>query len=180
MGSKKIDLLTSDSVFSHRRVDRGTLLLIDRMEVEKGSLVLDLGCGYGALAVCASMRGALAAAVDINPRAVWLARENLRRHARWPWLAAWGDMYGPFAPGAFHSILCNPPIRAGRRTVGEIIARGPKYLRNGGSLQLVARTRMGAKTLSSLMRDSFGNVEEAGKGSGYRVLVGRRRGGRVD
>lgn len=155
-------------------------MLIELMDVRKDSVVLDLGCGYGALAVSASLKQALVAAVDINPRAVWLTRENLRRHARRPWLVSWGNMYGPFASGSFDTILCNPPIRAGRRTVGEIIARGPKYLRNGGSLQLVARTRMGAKTLSSLMADSFGNVEEAGKGSGYRVLVSRRRGGRVD
>ena len=180
MGSIEIDLLVSSMVFSRSRVDKGTLLLIDTMSVAPGDLVLDLGCGYGPLAVCASLRGAVVAGVDINPRAVWLTRENLRRHARGSWMVVWGDLYHPFAPGTFESIICNPPIRAGRGTVAEVICQGRKYLRKGGSLQIVARTRMGAKTLSSLMGDSFGNVEEAGKRSGYRVLVSRRRGGRVD
>ncbi len=176
---REIDLLTSDHVFSYRKVDKGSLLLIDEMETPHGGLVLDLGCGYGPLAVCASLRGARVAGVDVNRRAVWLAARNLDAHAVTTWLVTWGDLYAPFSVG-FDAILCNPPIRAGRKTVSRIIELAPKYLRDGGSLQLVARTKMGAKTLSSLMENSFGNVEEIARRSGYRVLLSRRRGGRVD
>ena len=177
---REIELVTSDRVFSYRRVDKGTLLLIDEMELPEGGLVLDLGCGYGALMVCASISGSRVVGVDVNARAVWLAGENLRRHAAGEWLVMRGDLYSPFARHVFDSVVSNPPIRAGREVVARIIGLAPKYLRNGGSLQIVARTRMGAKPLSSLMRESFGNVLEVGKRSGYRVLLSRRRGGRVD
>ena len=176
---RKLDLLTSPGVFSYSMVDKGTLLLIDEMRIPDGGLVLDLGCGYGAMAVCASQGGARVVGVDVNERAAWLASMNLRRHARGSWLVVVGDLYSPFA-GRFDSILCNPPIRAGRGIVADIIQLARKYLRDEGSLQLVARTRMGARTLSSLMQESFGNLEEIGRRSGYRVLLSRRRGGRVD
>jgi len=175
----KLDLLTSPGVFSYDAVDKGTLLLIDEMRVPDRGLVLDLGCGYGAMAVCASQRGATVVGVDVNERAAWLASMNLRRHATGPWLVVVGDLYSPFA-SRFDAILCNPPIRAGREIVAEIIRLARKYLRDEGSLQLVARTRMGARALSSLMQQSFGNLEEIGRRSGYRVLLSRRRGGRVD
>ncbi len=176
---RKLDLLTSPGVFSYDAVDKGTLLLIDEMRVPDRGLVLDLGCGYGAMAVCASQRGATVVGVDVNERAAWLASMNLRRHATGPWLVVVGDLYSPFA-SRFDAILCNPPIRAGREIVAEIIRLARKYLRDEGSLQLVARTRMGARALSSLMQQSFGNLEEIGRRSGYRVLLSRRRGGRVD
>ncbi len=176
---REYKLATSDHVFSYRRIDTGTLLLIDEMRVPREGIVLDLGCGYGVLALSASLRGAWVVGVDINKRAVWLASENLRKHAVTPWLVALGDLYSPFR-ASFDAIVCNPPIRAGRDTVSRIIQRAPKYLRNGGSLQLVARTKMGARSLFSLMHDTFGNAEEVGKRSGYRVLLSERRGGRVD
>jgi len=174
-----LELLTSPGVFSYRRLDTGTRLLIESMEVAKGELVLDLGCGYGPIAVAASLRGAIVAAVDVNYWATCLAARNLERYATAPWLVVWGNLYAPFN-ARFDAILCNPPIRAGRSTVQAVVEESAKYLRDGGSLVLVARTRMGAKTLSSLMARVFGEVEEVSKKSGYRVLRSRCRGGRVD
>jgi len=179
VADRELELVTSDNVFSYRRVDRGTLVLIEEMDIPRGGRVLDLGCGYGPLSVSASLRGASVAAVDVNQRAIWLARTNLSRHANTPWVVVRGDLYGPFN-FEFDTIICNPPIRSGRDTVLRIIREGQQYLRDGGSLQLVARTRMGAKTLASIMEEEYGNVEVAGRKSGYRVLLSRRRGGRVD
>jgi len=179
LGGRDVKLATSKQVFSYKRVDRGTEILIEKMDVTEGNMLLDLGCGYGPLSVSASLRGAKVAAVDINPRSVWLTRYNMVALAEEPWIAVHGDLYGPFNC-EFDSIVCNPPIRSGRKTIRRIIQGGQQYLRDGGSLQLVARTRMGAKTLASIMEEIYGNVEVVGKGSGYRVLLSRRRGGRVD
>ena len=176
---RTLDLATADHVFSFRKVDRGTLILIEEMEVPSGGRVLDLGCGYGPLSVCASLRGGCVAAVDVNKRAVWLARFNMLRYAETPWIVVHGNLYNPFECG-FDAVVCNPPIRSGRSTIARIIKDGQQYLRDGGSLQLVARTRMGAKTLASIMESTYGNVEVVGRRSGYRVLLSRRRGGRVD
>ncbi len=176
---KTIDLLTSPGVFSYGKVDRGTIVLIDNMEVPDDGWVLDMGCGYGPLSVCASIKGSNVVGIEVNPRAAWLARKNMARHAKGSWIIILGDLYGPVR-SRFESIVCNPPIRAGRGVVARIIQEAGKYLREDGSLQIVARTKMGAKTLSGLMRSSLGNVQEVEKESGYRVLLSRCRGGRVD
>ena len=174
-----LDLLTAPGVFSYKRLDLGTSLLIQSLDVDSGDLVLDLGCGYGAVAVACSLRGAKVVGVDVNSWATWLARKNLERYARAPWMVVLGDLFGPFK-GKFDVVVSNPPIRAGRSTVRSIVQGSAKYLREGGRLSLVVRTRMGARTLSSLMARVFGGVEEVSKKSGYRVLRSQRRGGRED
>ncbi len=178
-GDWKLDLLTSPRVFSYRSVDKGTMLLIDNMKVSKGEWVLDIGCGYGPISVCAAVQGANVVGIDVNPRAAWLASRNLGSHSPGTWLVVVGNLYDPLDT-RFNHILCNPPIRAGRETVAGIIERAPKYLRKDGSLLIVAKTNLGAKPLSSLMESKFGNVREVDKKSGYRVFLSRCRGGRVD
>ena len=41
------DFHTLDSLFSYKQVDIGTQQMIEHIELQSGSKVLDLGCGYG-------------------------------------------------------------------------------------------------------------------------------------
>ena len=42
---------TTWGLFSPKAVDAGTYLLIDYLEIDEGSICLDLGCGYGAIGI---------------------------------------------------------------------------------------------------------------------------------
>src|ERR1700683_2265652 len=74
-----VRLRTDRGVFSASRVDTGSLILLRAAPGPPavGNL-LDLGCGYGPIAVTLARRspGATVWAVDINERAVDLVREN--------------------------------------------------------------------------------------------------------
>ena len=69
---------TSSSVFSKERIDLGTRLLIESMILPKAGKILDLGCGYGPIGIVAAVLNPdlHIVMVDINERAVWLAKEN--------------------------------------------------------------------------------------------------------
>src|SRR5208283_4853467 len=76
---RSFEFLTASSVFSKRRVDPGTRLLIESMVLPKTGCVLDIGCGYGAVGIVAAALNPKLSVVmsDVNTRAVRLAKRNV-------------------------------------------------------------------------------------------------------
>jgi 16S rRNA G1207 methylase RsmC len=161
---------TATGVFSYKRVDTGTRVFLGLMRIPEKGRILDLGCGWGAIGVfvAATHPGTRVVMTDINKRAVWLASENIRLN-KVNAEARWGNLYEPVINMKFDTILTNPPISAGRNLIVEAINEAPDHLCDGGTLQLVARTSKGGITISRIMERAFGNVDELGKKSGYRV-----------
>jgi len=162
---------TGAGVFSKRTVDRGTRLLLASVDPEGAGAILDLGCGYGAVGIVMASRAphARVTLVDINPRAVALAEENIRLNAVFNAEVRCGDGFAPVAGEAFDLILFNPPIRAGRAVVVRLLHEARAGLRPGGRLYLVARTQQGARTLGRLMSEIYDRVTEVERGGGFRV-----------
>ncbi len=163
---------TDAGVFSRTEIDRGTELLLAALEVGPCELILDLGCGYGAIGIVAARlsEGGHVILTDVNERAVALARKNIAANGIANAEVRQGDLYEPVRDMAFDHIVCNPPIRAGRAIVDRIVSEAPTHLLNGGTLWLVARTRQGADSLQKRMAASFGSAEVVRRGSGFKVL----------
>jgi 16S rRNA (guanine1207-N2)-methyltransferase len=162
---------TAAGVFSKRAVDRGTRLLLAAVDPAGAERILDLGCGYGAVGIVMAARAPQAhvTLVDINPRAVALAADNIRLNAVPNAQAQVGDGCAPVAGERFDVILLNPPIRAGRAVVARLVREAHACLRRGGRLYLVARTSQGARTLARLMETVYARVTEVERGGGFRV-----------
>jgi len=173
----EVSLTTEAGVFSRRRVDAGTRLLIGNLEVHAGDRFLDLGCGYGVVGIVAALvaPGAEVGLVDINERAAELARANVRANGIENAEVFQGDGFAPLAGRSFDVIALNPPIRAGLRVVHRLIEESREQLSAGGRLYLVGRTRQGVVRLGEKMREVFGEVREVAKGGGYRLYLSHRR-----
>ncbi|RLI32288.1 hypothetical protein DRO56_03765, partial [Candidatus Bathyarchaeota archaeon] len=78
----EFEFLTASGVFSHRRIDPGTRLLIEAMVLPEEGTFLDLGCGYGPIGIVAARLRpqALVYMTDVNRRALALAEENAQRN----------------------------------------------------------------------------------------------------
>jgi 16S rRNA (guanine1207-N2)-methyltransferase len=166
--------LTDRGVFARQGIDPGTQLLIEAMRIEAGDDVLDLGCGYGSIGLVAAtlaLRGRVVM-VDVNERAVALARENAMRAGLHNVEVYQGDGTAPVRGRLFHVVAMNPPIRAGRDTVRRLFRESRDALRPGGRFYLVVRTAQGAKTLAKEMETLFPQVREVARGGGYRVYEG--------
>ncbi len=163
---------TEAGVFSRSRMDRGTELLLEALDVGPCELILDLGCGYGILGIAAAKlsEGGRVILTDVNERAVRLARENVRANGVGNAEVRAGDLYAPVGGLAFDHIVCNPPLRAGRAVVDRIVAEAPAHLLGGGRLWLVARTRQGAASLQERMAAALGSADVVRRGGGYKVL----------
>ncbi|WP_456368938.1 class I SAM-dependent methyltransferase [Thermococcus sp.] len=164
--------ITASGVFSFGKLDRGTELLIGSMILERNWRVLDLGCGYGAIGVVASRFVDYVVMTDINRRAVKIARKNLKINGVRNAEVRWGNLYEPVKDEKFDTIITNPPVHAGKDVLREIVINAPRHLNDGGLLQLVIKTKQGARYVRSIMSETFTDVKELAKGSGYRVYAG--------
>jgi len=161
---------TASSMFSPSKIDLGTRVLIEHAQVEPGSSVLDLGCGYGPVGIVFA-KIAKVTMTDVNERATKYARKNVQTNDVNAEIIS-GDMYDA-VKSKFDVILLNPPQTAGKKICNAMIEQAPQHLKKNGSLQLVARHQKGGKQFELKMKEVFGNVETIGKKSGYRVYLSR-------
>ena len=166
---ERMTFLTDAGVFSKKMVDFGSQLLLKCLKIDEGETVLDVGCGYGPLGLSlAKAYGVQATMVDINNRASDLARQNAERNK----VAATifqSNIYEQ-VEGTFDHVISNPPIRAGKQVVHEIIERSKDFLETGGDLTIVIQRKRGAPSAKSKMEDVFGNCEIVKKDKGYYIL----------
>lgn len=162
---------SADGVFSKRKVDLGTAVLIKYLKIPEKGKFLDLGCGYGVVGiVVAKLNPRLEVyCVDVNPLAVKLAKENALANRVYNVKVLRGDLYVPVKGMKFKAIASNPPIAAGLSVVYRIIDEAPEHLEDDGWLQLVVKK--GVNLIAKRLSQRFSKVEVAGKQSGYRVFL---------
>ncbi len=170
------EFLTSSSVFSKKRVDLGTRLLIESMILPEKGCVLDLGCGYGpvGISVAALNPDLHVVMVDVNERAVWLAKRNAKLNKIVNVEVRRGFLYEPVKNLEFDCILCNPPVSAGAQIVWPMVTNAPFHLKCDASLQMVVRSKIGGKRLLRELENVFGNVAVLARKSGYRVFFSKK------
>jgi 16S rRNA G1207 methylase RsmC len=173
---RNFEFVTASSVFSKRRIDTGTQLLIESMVLPESGSVLDIGCGWGAVGISAATFNPKLQVymTDVNTRAVALAKKNLERNRVFNAQVRYGCLYEPVLGLKFDCVLSNPPVSAGMDVVKAIITGAYSVMVEGGSFEMVIRSKIGAKLLPDLFVEVFGNCEVLSRGSGFRVLLGKR------
>ncbi|WP_019908212.1 class I SAM-dependent methyltransferase [Paenibacillus sp. HW567] len=168
---------TSDAgVFSKGDIDFGSRVLIEAMDIPDGSSVLDVGCGYGPIGISAAYlapKGHVTM-IDINSRAVELARENARNNGVGNVTVMESDVLSSVGGQKFDVILTNPPIRAGKAVVHQIFEEAYEHLNEGGTLWIVMQKKQGAPSAVTKLESLFPDVEEVGKDKGYRIIKAQK------
>ncbi|MEM3356380.1 MAG: class I SAM-dependent methyltransferase [Candidatus Bathyarchaeia archaeon] len=174
---KSLTFLTSSSVFSKKRIDAGTHLLIESMTLPDAGTVLDVGCGYGAVGIAAAASNPQLRVVltDVNQRAVQLAKRNLEINKVLNAEVRHGYLYQPVKDLKFNCVVTNPPVSAGMETVKSLIAQAPQVMSEKAAFQMVIRSKIGAKTLPAIFKETFGNCQVLARKSGYRVLMAQKQ-----
>jgi 16S rRNA G1207 methylase RsmC len=143
---------------------------------EKG-YVLDVGCGYGAVGVAAAAfdPSLHVVMVDVNERAVWLAKQNVEINCVSNAEVRRGCLYEAVEGLTFDCVLSNPPVSAGMQTVKAIIAEAPNHMAKEAILQMVLRSKIAGKRLQSIFEEAFGSFSVLARESGYRVLIAEKQ-----
>ena len=170
---QKITFLTDAGVFSKKMIDYGSQALLKCLDFHKQESVLDVGCGYGTLGLTlVKAKEVEATLVDINQRALDLARQNAERNQVLATIFQ-SNLYQN-VEGRFHHIISNPPIRAGKQVVHKVIAGSYAHLLDGGDLTIVIQKKQGAPSAKAKMEEVFGNCEILKKDKGYYILRSRK------
>lgn len=160
-------------VFSKHGVDFGSKVLIEAMDIPEGARVLDVGCGYGPIGLTAAWlsKTGTVTMVDVNERALELAKENAVLNAIGNVRILKSDGLEQVLDERFDRILTNPPIRAGKETVHRIFEQACGCLVPGGELWIVIQKKQGAPSAYAKLEELFGEdqVEEVTKDKGYRI-----------
>lgn len=173
---RHFEFITASSVFSKRKIDIGTKLLIESMSLPKNGAILDIGCGYGAVGISAATfnPNVQVCMTDVNMRAVSLTRKNIELNKVRNAQVRYGYLFEPVEGQLFDCVLSNPPVSAGMDTVKAFITGAPKVMRENATFQMVIRSKIGAKILPALFEETFGNCAVLARESGFRVLIGTR------
>ena len=144
----KFTFLTDNGVFSKDGLDFGSRLLLESIPLEEvGGKILDMGCGYGVFGIVISkLTSAHVDMVDVNLRALHLATRNAKENSVSNVSIFESNVYQNVS-SKYSSIVTNPPIRAGKKVVYDIVMNAKNYLEDDGKLFLVIRKEQGAKSL---------------------------------
>ena len=161
---------TDNGVFSKSGVDFGSRLLLENIPLsEIGDKVLDVGCGYGVFGIVLNkILGVNVTMCDVNRRALHLTKRNIEANSCSDCEVIESNCYENISD-KYTTIISNPPIRAGKKIVYDILENAKKYLLPGGMLVFVVRKEQGAKSIISDMEKLY-NVEVLEKKKGFFII----------
>ncbi|BDR53287.1 16S RNA G1207 methylase RsmC [Bombiscardovia nodaiensis] len=164
----------SQGVFSSHRLDLGTSVLLRHApEPEHPGTFLDLGCGWGPIALHLAKLSPQSTvwALDINERALDLTRQNARINGLSAVRAVNADQLP--ADLTFDQIWSNPPIRVGKEALHQLLMAYLPRLNTGGVAYLVVQRNLGSDSLIPWLQEHLPagfEVSKYASSKGYRVI----------
>ncbi|MEG1312932.1 MAG: methyltransferase [Bacilli bacterium] len=161
---------TDNGVFSKSGLDFGTQTLLKTiLPLHLTGKVLDVGCGYGVIGIILSkFEKVFVDMIDVNERAIHLAKMNIKINEVINCNPFISNCYTEIT-NKYNYIITNPPIRAGKKVVYEIVIKAKEHLEDNGKLFIVIRKEQGAK---SMIKDlsTYYDVNVLKKEKGYFIL----------
>lgn len=156
LNGTKTQVLTAGGIFSPEHIDQGTLVLLAHIEAANPTgTFLDLGCGWGPIALALALKSPKATiyAIDVNERSLQLTKLNAETLGISNIIACKPDEVPEEI--VFDEIWSNPPIRVGKKVLHEILNQWIRRLAEGGTARLVVQKNLGSDSLHKWLLDEF-------------------------
>ena len=162
---------SDNGVFAKDKIDYGSAFLVDTFiknnDIEIAS-ALDVGCGYGFMGIVISkILGISIDMIDVNKRAIHLTERNIKQN---------NVNCRSFESNGYENIdskydliITNPPIRAGKTVVTDILMNAKNHLNKNGRLWFVMRKDHGVKSMIETLNESY-KTEIIARSKGFYVV----------
>lgn len=143
-----VSVETAGGIFSPDHIDQGTAVLLEHLDkVPPGGNLLDVGCGWGPIALALASRSPHATvwAIDVNERSLELTKRNAARLGLSNVIVCRPEEVP--AELEFDGIWSNPPIRVGKAELHSILQAWLPRLADGAESYLVVQKNLGADSL---------------------------------
>jgi len=176
---RAVTVTTAGGIFSPDHIDQGTLVLLDHLdEVPPSGNLLDVGCGWGPIALSLASRAPQATvwAIDVNQRSLDLTAANAARLGLTNVRVARPEELP--ADLTFSGIWSNPPIRVGKDVLHEILQTWLPRLEEAAEAYLVVQKNLGADSLHRWLEDELPSgfsTMRVSTAKGFRVLKVKNR-----
>lgn len=139
----ELEFNACEGLFSPKKLDEGSRLLIENIEFEESDKVLDLACGYGIIGTFLKKLYSIDLSLtDDNSIATYYAEKNLESNNIDGYSLENRDCLDGFKDEKFDSIVSNPPTHQGEGITDEMFNESYKALNEGGYLYLVYNQNM--------------------------------------
>jgi 16S rRNA (guanine1207-N2)-methyltransferase len=167
---RTLELDTDRGVFAYGHIDFGTDLLLRSLPPPPPGELIDVGCGYGAIAITVALRqpDARVWAIDVNHRALDLCARNAERAGATNVLVAEPDAVPETLQ--FGGVYSNPPVRLGKAGLHDLLERWIARLEPSATATLVVQRHLGSDSLASWLTSLGFRVERVRSRGGYRIL----------
>ncbi|MEI2732499.1 MAG: methyltransferase [Dermatophilaceae bacterium] len=173
LAGRAVEVRTSGGVFSPGRLDPGTAVLLREVpDPARHGALLDLGCGWGPIALTLAMASPEADvyAVDVNERARDLTRDNAESLGLQRISVMAPEQVPPNL--RFAAIWSNPPIRVGKPALHALLRTWLPRLEPDGTAYLVVAKNLGADSLARWIDEEVAMpCRRLATSRGYRVLA---------
>lgn len=167
----KISFFADNGVFSKSGIDFGSNLLLKTISLDCAKNILDVGCGYGTIGVTLAKINSdvNVTMVDVNLRAIGLCKLAIEKNGLTNALVFESNVYENVVE-KYDVIVSNPPIRAGKSVVHNIILGAYDHLVEGGSMWCVIQKKQGADSAKKALKELYKSVEVVEKDKGYEII----------
>lgn len=175
-GDFLLTFYSDNGVFSKNKIDYGSSLLVRSIiesKKEKYNNILDVGCGYGFMGITlAKILNLEVTLSDVNKRALHLADKNGSVN-KVKYKIIESNCYTNIFD-KYSLIISNPPIRAGKEIVLNILTQAKDYLSDDGELWFVMRKSQGVKSTIKHIEDIY-MCEIIEKSKGFYIIKAKKR-----
>ena len=162
LNGNKTQVLTAGGIFSPEHIDQGTQVLLAHIEAANPTgTFLDIGCGWGPIALALALHSPKATiyAIDVNERSLELTKMNADKLGITNIVVCKPEDVPDDV--VFDEIWSNPPIRVGKKVLHEILNLWINKLVKGGTARLVVQKNLGSDSLHKWLMEEFSPAFES-------------------
>ena len=175
LAGETLRFVTTWGLFSPRRIDDGTRMLLERIEVNRTDACLDLGCGYGPIGLTLARKApeGHCTLVDTNFLAVEYSRRNAELNGITNVDCLLSNGFSGIRERRFDLVTSNLPAKVGRELLYTYLLDAHEQMNPGGRIHVVTITGL-RRFIEKGFREVFGNYDKVKQGRDYTVAAAVR------